>query len=562
MWKYFRLLFNRITPFLIRTSILAVVLFITVGLFIQWSFPKKQTTRSTSEITIEKENDLIKTFQQSEYQTERGKQIAVLEKRIYCSLTGSLCSNRAEDSIKNFPKSFFGHFSSLIVAPLVNPPSSGIAYFQESAQKAGFVKKTYAAEGIGFASLNHFLPVWGAFRNMAYLILVIIIIIIGFMVMFQYKIDSHTILSVQSALPRIVISLLMITFSYAIAGLLVDLTYVLIMLIFQIFSMTKLPGMNANELQNQYLTSNIFSLGEGQYFIKMTGNMYFKALINILTLLPWQLQVLINSTLAMATNFVGVRLASNSVPIVTSFFADATIAENVLGGSLNIGKLVGAFWAFLGSFIMADILMLFFFIILALVGVLFLYFRILFLLVSAYVQIIINVIFAPVFLLIGTIPGQDGFSSWIKQLVGNLLVFPLVICLILVIQVIQGIGLGGSKGAFSMPLLYNFETDVLALIITGAFLFAIPDIVKTVVKKVAGEPSIKAGPGLILGGAGILAGSAMGAASQLHTLSKLAGGSGELPGLSKLKGWFSGKMQRPGDHGGGGNDNKQSEKLH
>lgn len=142
--------------------------------------------------------------------------------------------------------------------------------------------------------------------------------------------------------------------------------------------------------------------------------------------------------------------------------------------------------------------------------------------------------FAPFFLLAEAIPGQESFTGWLKKIIGHLLVFPAVIALLLVVQVIQGIGFSGGENVFSMPLLYDFPTDVLALIISGAMLFVIPDIVKTMVKRIAGDPVVQAGPATLFGAAGVIGGSALGIASQIHTLQRMTGREGSVPGLDKV----------------------------
>lgn len=101
-----------------------------------------------------------------------------------------------------------------------------IAYY---GQKAGIVKPAYA-QGIGFSGLSPILPLWRAFRNVAYGFLIFVLVVIGFMILFRMKIDPRTVISVQNALPRIIITLILITFSYAIVGLLIDVMYLLIFL--------------------------------------------------------------------------------------------------------------------------------------------------------------------------------------------------------------------------------------------------------------------------------------------------------------------------------------------
>jgi len=67
------------------------------------------------------------------------------------------------------------------------------------------------------------LALWKAIRNLAYLFFVVILVAIGFMVMFRYKINPQTVITVQSSLPKIVVGLLLITFSYPIGALAINL---------------------------------------------------------------------------------------------------------------------------------------------------------------------------------------------------------------------------------------------------------------------------------------------------------------------------------------------------
>jgi hypothetical protein len=68
---------------------------------------------------------------------------------------------------------------------------------------------------------------WTASRNLAYIFFVIVIVAIGFMLMFRSKIDPRTTVTVTAAIPTLVISLVLITFSLALAALLINIGQVL-----------------------------------------------------------------------------------------------------------------------------------------------------------------------------------------------------------------------------------------------------------------------------------------------------------------------------------------------
>lgn len=64
--------------------------------------------------------------------------------------------------------------------------------------------------------------IWSISRNIAYAFYVVIMIIIGFMIMFRNKIGGQMMVTIGNALPKIVISLILVTFSFAIVGLIID----------------------------------------------------------------------------------------------------------------------------------------------------------------------------------------------------------------------------------------------------------------------------------------------------------------------------------------------------
>jgi hypothetical protein len=82
--------------------------------------------------------------------------------------------------------------------------------------------------GYGYDGLKPIQSMWKASRDTAFSFFVLITIIFAFMIMFRVKINPQTVVSIQSAIPKIVIALLEVTFSYAIAGFLIDLMYVVI----------------------------------------------------------------------------------------------------------------------------------------------------------------------------------------------------------------------------------------------------------------------------------------------------------------------------------------------
>ncbi len=116
-----------------------------------------------------------------------------------------------------------------LVAAMYTPPSSGVNYLAGEFRKLNPVQDAYAQEGgIGYNVLKPVLTVWESFRNLSYFGFIIVFVVIGFMIMFRAHISPQAVATLQDSLPRIVIALILVTFSYAIAGLMIDVMFLLL----------------------------------------------------------------------------------------------------------------------------------------------------------------------------------------------------------------------------------------------------------------------------------------------------------------------------------------------
>ena len=314
-----------------------------------------------------------------------------------------------------------GATSSMIAGLYRNPPASGVVYVADVMKRFNVVGPVYAQTGTGYDALSPILPVWKAFRNFAYAFFAMVFIAIGLAVMFRMKLDPRTTLTIQSAIPRIIVGLLLLSFSYAIAGLLIDLMYVMIALLGVIFG--EVPNfLSAKQIQDEFLNGG-FAQVIGKVFATLGG---------------------------------GFNLASG---------AALGVAGLVTAGlSFMISPLgwVTALGAGLPLLIMLVIILL-------------LLFRLFIELMRAYIIIIILIVLAPLQIAFGTIPGMPGFGSWFKNIMANILIFPGVAFVLLLAQVMVGIaGEAGDKlwvppmiagnilGVNAVPLLIGFGFMLIA----------------------------------------------------------------------------------------------------
>lgn len=516
-----------------KIILVVLVYFTIIALFSH--FINKDKSKLTADPIQKNRQEIYKMLNDPELnKTQQGKITIAIYRMWTCSMVGEACTNNPADGNKNFKNSLFGFMSNLIVMPYANPPASGLYWASTGLQNAGFVPKTYAAEGIGFASLRPFMNLWKVFRNLAYMLLVLVLITIGFMIMFRMKLNPQTVISVENALPKIVISLLLITFSFAIAGFLIDLMYVIIATSVALLSDNG-TLYNIGEFQNKYLSSNIFTIWDSMFAIKPS----------VPKVNPFGIDLFgVNSTLfTIGDALMGIfpRVVNDFVRIIVLFFAvygvtfpilshitqlgAGSILENINIIGTGIGKLptpilqgiiyvlvyllvLPPFLIHGGGFIISIILLL---------TMLLLFLRIAFLLFKAYIQILLMVIFSPLFLLFEAIPGRSAFSFWFKNLVAEVLTFPVVVVLFVIGYII--VNTAPTPGIITPPML-GIDPNIFTILLGMGIIFMIPNFVKMV----KGALGIKEGVipgfdlGVFFGGAATGVGGATGLLGQFSSV--------------------------------------------
>ncbi len=169
---------------------------------------------------------------------------------------------------------FVGGVGSAVSSLLYNPPdfdvtehlaqewipnySGGSTY----AREAGFTQLT----GSGISS------VWTGMRNVSYIFFVLVFIVGGFMIMFRHKLGGQTIVTIYNTFPNVILGLILVTFSFAIAGFIVDIGAVLI-------------NVMSGFLPASIDTTTPFSVGAGYMWAASGLNIVETFMRNIMTLL-------------------------------------------------------------------------------------------------------------------------------------------------------------------------------------------------------------------------------------------------------------------------------------
>lgn len=527
---------HKISNSITKTILVMIVFFAVITLFMTVA-NKDKIKIDPEETTRQQRADIYTLINDPAYQkNDAGKAAIGVYRTMMCGTIGEACTDNPDDADENFNHSLFGFVSNLIVMPYANPPASGVQYIAYSLGNAGLIPKTYAAEGIGFASIKPMIEIWKAFRNVAYLILVLVLIAIGFMIMFRMKLNPQTVISLENSLPKIVISLILITFSFAIAGLLIDVMYVVIAGSISILSEVKVNALipdNLQALQDKYLTAGLDDL----WPFNGVGNVAEKT---------WQGSIVTPVVVGNALTRLMPALIRNILLPIATFFTTALVtkqvrklwfAKDAAGAAKNLaifGTTAGwlpaliAIFVDLGTSVYVGPIV--FGLLLALLfafTLLFLQFRIFFMLLIAYIKILILIILSPVLLLFEAIPGKNAFSFWLKSIIGELLTFPLVVILLLLGYAITNFS-GGAHPPFSQndtffrpPFLFGIDDTAFTALVGMGFILMIPNIAKAVKEflGIKGLPGFGFGPGAFFAGAGAVVGGGLGLLSQFGSLS-------------------------------------------
>lgn len=343
------------------------------------------------------------------------------------------------------------------MAMLYSPPTSTAYYLANLGDNLGIGPKTAYAQvtGSGEGIIAPVLGLWKVTRNLAYLFFILVFMVVGFMIMFRAKINPQTVISAQAALPNLVIGLVLVTFSYFIAALIVDLAFVGIHLVTWLFIQSGLNNSlgTPDQLQGFAQNANVFNLFGASAF-------------------NW------NNMSTIQSGISGQISTSAGGPGLSTLLA--TIA-GAIAGAIALppwGALIGG-----GLGLVAIPAIIPFLVILVLVLGLFVQmFRLVFALLGAYISILVSTLGGPLVILVGSIPGRgNAISGWLKSLIANILIFPAVFGAFLFAGVILGKGNPGWSNT-TLPLLGGVNGDFIRVLIAYGILLgspAIPDTVKS-----------------------------------------------------------------------------------
>ena len=158
-----------------------------------------------------------------------------------------------------------------------------------------------------FGFLQPVQALWSVFRNISYIGFVIVFVIMGFMIMFRAHISPQAVATVQDSIPRIIIALVLVTFSYAIAGLLIDVMF----LVLNIF-IRALEGAGLLTGGDFVFTENVFGI-----IFNSWGGVFDAVFKSVKTVIDQVLDI--NAALDAVISFFGGTIAGLVIGIAMLF---------------------------------------------------------------------------------------------------------------------------------------------------------------------------------------------------------------------------------------------------
>ncbi len=308
-----------------------------------------------------------------------------------CVMANSVDLGRCKDAISKLTYVNPGQNKTLLSLVFADRPLSGVSYVREKLQNFSLVPTAHAQSvGFGFSALDTVKDMWSKFRDIAFGLFVVAAIVFAFMIMFRVKINPQTVITVQSAIPKIIIALITVTFSYAIAGFLIDFMYIVIGLI-SVFAAPLIPKVD-----------NILGFIQIQPLTYKASDVFQLLTIGPTTHSQPGVTVTAGGIFGLLQLYIVPLMAILTIGLVLSLVVAFTPASPV-----------GVFFIFVFFILMVVIV-----VVLLWVGI-----KTIWALFKAFANVLLLTIFAPIQLALGILVPNFGFGQWVRNYISHLSTF-------------------------------------------------------------------------------------------------------------------------------------------
>jgi len=268
--------------------------------------------------------------------------------------------------------------SGSVIAELYQQQPSSREYIADLLDSVGVPTVTSAyAQGTGYKAMSPFLVFWKAFRNLAYSLYIIMFVVVGIMIMLRTKVSAQAVITIQAALPNLLITLLLITFSYAIVGFMIDLMYFLIYFIVYLIDTIGIINSPTKVIDRLLSYSAWGVLFEGRNSIV--------------------------SAISLAIGDVLSGLGTGALEVAGTLLSWVTFPYLIVAIAFAIAML-----------------------------------KLMAFLLKAYVMLIVQTVTAPIQILMNALPGSKAFGEWLKKTASYLIPFPVAAVMFIFAAILVG----------------------------------------------------------------------------------------------------------------------------
>jgi hypothetical protein len=241
-------------------------------------------------------------------------------------------------------------FANAVQGSAVNEPiPTNLAYFwNDSIKNIPFAGRALAAD-VNYDSMGNFveaiLGVWKAFRNLGYGILSVVMLATGIMIMLRRKLPPQLTVTAQYALPKIVIAVVLITFSYPIGAVVAKGSWYLRELVVSVIAFAAgEDGINSlfpvpmGTLYLLFKAKGYFLVGSGvvtAIFLAVTS-----AVAGIFWILLWLRSIFLYIKIVLSIVFAPIQFALGAIP------GNEKMTETWFKNLIANGASIVALWAY------------------------------------------------------------------------------------------------------------------------------------------------------------------------------------------------------------------------
>src|SRR3989344_1692718 len=363
-------------------------------------------------------------------------------------------------------------FMGNMIAMLYTPPTHTGEYIKHLASNFGIAKSAHAVPaepggpaesggpvetGTGFDGLKPLLPLWTVFRNIVYILFVLVFVIIGVAIMLRLKIDPRTVMTIQNQIPKLRIGI--------IAGL------------------ADIAATPANTIGKAIRP--IFDNKIGKIILGLVGGIIGEKMGKAAANIAGAIGGIIGGAIGIMAGSTGAPGAGTAVGGTAGVGFGSRIGS-------AIGTLVGVGAGVLAGPALAQFAVTVIAFIIIAIALLWALIRLWFTLITAYIMILLSIVFAPFWIVAGLIPGSKlSFGNWVKDVISNLAAFVAAIVMFeLGALFIYSFGATNSAGQFVPPLITNpVSTRNIGAIIGLGIILTTPTVVN-MMKAMFGAPKL------------------------------------------------------------------------